>query len=111
MRPSRFILSVALLATAVTASAHELTIGGSRWCIRKNGIVAAIDLDSSLLAKIKGLDGRIQDLEPRSEEELQQISTAVLQPYIDRNLAITVNGATRLARVDRLVKAGGAWQI
>ncbi len=111
MRPSRFILSVALLATAVTASAHELTIGGSRWCIRKNGIVAVLDLDSSLLAKINGLDGRIQDLEPRSEEELQQISTAVLQPYIDRNLAITVNGATRPARVDRLVKAGGAWQI
>jgi hypothetical protein len=111
MPRTRALLSTLLLAAALPASAHDVTLGGSRWCLARDGIVATIDLDSSLLSRIGGIGAADRDLESRSETELKEIAGAVLQPYVDARLTVRVNGAAWPARVDRLAKAGGVWQI
>ncbi len=111
MRQPRLMLAVLSLATTAPAAAHDLTMGGSRWCIRNSGIVATIDLDSSLLLRIPGVGRDDEDLESRSEAHWKQVAADVIQPYVDRKLAIAINGAGRRAKVNRVAKAGGLWQI
>src|SRR6266508_1437273 len=111
MRQPRLMLAVLSLATTAPAAAHDLTMGGSRWCLRNSGIVATIDLDSSLLLQIRGVGRDDEDLESRSEAQWKQVAAEVIQPYLDGKLTVAINGAGRRAKVDRVVKAGGLWQI
>jgi hydrogenase/urease accessory protein HupE len=111
MRFARLVLSTLLLAGAAPAAAHDTTIGGSRWCIGKDWIVGIIDLDRSLLTRIPGVDGDGPDLDSRTEAQLAELARGVLQPYVDRKLAVAIGGAVRSARVQRVVPAGSVWQI
>jgi hydrogenase/urease accessory protein HupE len=112
MRPRalRAAVSALLLCMAVPAAAHDMTVGGSRWFLGRDGIIATIDVDASLIGRIQGLDEARLDLDARSEAQLAQFTKDVLQPYVDRKLEVEIGGSRRPAHVDRLVKAG-PWQI
>jgi hydrogenase/urease accessory protein HupE len=110
MRALRLASCTLLLAASVPAAAHDMTVGGSRWFVGKDGIVATIDLDASLVGKIRGVEEARLDLDARSETELAQFAAEVVQPYVDRKLTIEIGGSRRPVRVDRIVKSG-PWQI
>lgn len=92
------------LLIAVSVSAHDLTMGGSRWCFGKNSITANIDLGPSLLAQIQGIKEGQYDLASSSDEQLRQIAADIIQPYINKKLSITVNDAAYPVKVIKLVR-------
>jgi hydrogenase/urease accessory protein HupE len=98
------LITVFLLLTAVPVHAHNLPLGGSRWCLQKNGIVATIDLNQTLLSEINEVKEGHYDLAASSDKQLQQIATDIIQPYISKKLSITVNGKTYPVKVDKLVR-------
>jgi hydrogenase/urease accessory protein HupE len=95
-----------LLVTAVPAHCHNLPMGGSRWCLGKNGIIANIDLNQNLVSEIKGVKEGHFDLESSSDEQLRRIAAEILQPYINRRLTLSVNGRAYPVTVDKLVRNG-----
>jgi hydrogenase/urease accessory protein HupE len=109
MRP-RATLCALLLCLSAPAAAHDMTVGGSRWFLGRDGLVATIDVDASLIGRIQGLDEARLGLDARSDAQLAQLAKDVLQPYVDRKLEIEIGGSRRPVHVDRLVKAG-PWQI
>ncbi len=106
--PSRklflFVLTVLILLVTVPVSAHDLPMGGSRWCFGKNNLVANIDLKPSLFAEIKGIKEGHYNLDSISDEQLRQIAADIIQPYINKKLSITVNDKTYPVKVTRVVK-------
>jgi hydrogenase/urease accessory protein HupE len=98
------IITALFLSIAATVSAHELTMGGSRWCFGKNSITANIDLGQSLLAQIPGIKEGQYNVAASSADQLQQIATDIIQPYISRKLSITVNDETYPVKVIKLVR-------
>src|SRR5208337_515930 len=92
-----------LLITTVPVSAHDLPMGGSRWCFGNNNLVANIDLRPSLFAEIKGIKEGHYDLNSISDIQLQQIATDILQPYINKKLSITVDDKTYPVKVTKIV--------
>jgi hydrogenase/urease accessory protein HupE len=99
---SLFVLLFLLLA--VPAFAHDITVGASKWCFGKSGIIATIDLNSALIAEIKGGASGPYNLGAGSDRELQQAAAEVIQPYIDKRLSITVNDKVYPVKVTRLVR-------
>ena len=97
--------TVFLLLTAVPAHSHNLPLGGSKWCLRTNGLVARIDLNQGLLSDIRELKEGQYDLAAHSDTQLQQMAADILQPYINKKLSVTVNGKTYPVKVDRLVRS------
>jgi hydrogenase/urease accessory protein HupE len=75
-------------------------MGGSRWCFGRNRIVANIDLGPSLLQFIKGM----KPVEGLSDDQMRQVATEILQPYLDEKLSVTEDGKAYPVKVDRLVK-------
>ena len=104
-------VTVLLLLSTVPVSAHDLPLGGSRWCFGKNNIVGNIDLKEPLLLAIKGIKERHYDLDSISDGQLQQIANDVIQPYIDKKLTITVNNRNYPLKVNKIVKNGGMFTI
>jgi hydrogenase/urease accessory protein HupE len=107
MQLRKLLLSVItglLLLITVPVSAHDLPMGGSRWCFGKNNIVGNIDLRPSLLAEIKGIKEGHYDLDSLSDKQLQQIASDILQPYIDKKLSITVDDKTYSVKVNKVVR-------
>jgi hydrogenase/urease accessory protein HupE len=106
LRKRRYLtlITACLLLIAVPVHSHNLPVGGSKWCLGKNGIVANIDLNQNLLSEIHGVKERHYDLASTSDQELQHIATEIIQPYINKKLSITVNGKTYPVKVDRLVR-------
>ena len=49
------LITLFFLLTAVPAHSHNLPMGGSRWCLGKNGMIANIDLNQNLLSEINGV--------------------------------------------------------
>src|ERR1039457_2107028 len=97
--------TVFLLLTAVPAHSHNLPLGGSKWCLRTNGLVARIDLNQGLLSDIRELKEGQYDLAAHSDTQLQQMAADILQPYLNKKLSVTVNGKTYPVKVDRLVRS------
>jgi hydrogenase/urease accessory protein HupE len=110
-RPLLFIITVLFLSISVPVSAHNLPMGGSRWCFGKNTIVGNIDLGPSLLAEIKGIKEGHFDLDLLSDEQLQHIAADILQPYIDKKLSITVDGKTYPVKVNKVVRNGNLYTV
>ena len=111
MNRSRLLLVAALLSLSGPVLAHDLPMGGSRWCIGPNRITAAIDLDTSLLERIEGVREAISSLQPAPVAALPPRAVAAVQHDLDRTLTITVNGAARPAHVERIVKPDDVWQV
>jgi hydrogenase/urease accessory protein HupE len=105
-----FITGLFLLIT-VPVSAHNLPMGGSRWCFGKNTIIGNIDLGPSLLAEIKGIKEGHFDLDALSDGQLQRIAADILQPYIDKKLSITADGKTYPVKVTKVVRNGNIYTI
>src|SRR5208337_3941566 len=97
------ICLIAVLLTTVPVSAHDLPIGGSRWCFGKNNIVGNIDLKIPLLMEIKGIKEGHYNLESISDNQLHQIAADILQPYINKKLSITVDDKKYPVKVTKLV--------
>lgn len=95
----------------VPVSAHNLPMGGSRWCFGKNNIIANIDLPASLLAEIKGIKEGHYELDSLSDEKLQQITTDVIQPYINKKLFITVDDTKYPIKVNKIVRNGNLYTL
>lgn len=103
-RLSLILIALCLLFTAVASHAHYLAVGGSKWCVRKSGLVARIDLNEGLLSEIKEIKEGQYGLYSRSNSQLQQIATDILQPYINKKLSVTVNSKTYPVKVDKLTR-------
>jgi hydrogenase/urease accessory protein HupE len=97
-------VAILVLLIAVPVSAHDLPMGGSRWCFGKNKIIANIDLRMSALAEIKGIKEGHYDLDSLSDKQLQQIAAEILQPYINKKLSITVDNKRYPVKVDKVVR-------
>jgi hypothetical protein len=104
-------LAVVLLAGAAPAFAHDLPMGGSRWCFGRNRIVANIDLGVALLQTIKGMKEWRDPGDSLSDGQMHQVVTEILQPYLDEKLSVREDGKAYPVKVDRLVKSGDTYTI
>ena len=104
-------LAVMLLAGVAPAFAHDLPMGGSRWCFGRNRIVANIDLGVALLQTIKGMKEWRDPGDSLSDGQMHQVVTEVLQPYLNEKLSVTEDGKAYPAKIDRLVKSGDTYTI
>ena len=104
-------ITVLLLLISFPVSAHNMAVGGSRWCFGKNGIIGTIDLSPSLLSEIKGIKEGRYDLDSISDIQLQQIAGDILQPYVDKKLTITVNDTKYPVKVAKIVRSGTLFSI
>lgn len=110
-KPLLLLITVLFLFLSIPVSAHNLPIGGSRWCFGKNTIIANIDLGPSLLAEIKEIKAGHYDLDAISDEQLLHIATEILQPYINKKLSITVDGKAYPVKVNKVVRNGNLYTI
>src|SRR5208283_2000257 len=104
-------ITVLFLLTTVPVSAHDLPLGGSRWCFGSNHIVGNLDLKPPLLMEIKGIKEGHYNLDSISDEQLRQIAADIIQPYINKKLSITVNDKTYPVKVNKVVRNGGLFTI
>lgn len=91
-----------LAALAPPAHAHNEMMAGTKWFFGKNGIVAVVEFAPSLLAEMKGIKGGHYLIESCSDEQFQRVVTDVIQPYLDRNLSISVDDKVYPAKVTRV---------
>lgn len=81
-----------------------MPLGGSKWCVGKNGIIATIDLTEALFSELPGMKEKHYDFASGAEGQLQQIAREFVQPYIDKKITVSVNGKTYPVKVDKLVR-------
>lgn len=105
------VIAAIVLLTALPVSAHDMVVGASKWCFGKNSIVATIELNSSLMAQMKGMKEGGYNPGASSDRQLQEIATNVVQPYINNKLSISVNNKALFAKVNRIVREHGLWRI
>lgn len=113
----KFLLNilVSLLFTfffSAPVSAHNDTMAASRWFIGNDRIVAVMEIGPAVLAQVKGIQEGRYLIETCTEKELQEVVTKILQPYLDRNLTVSVNGKpypVQLTRLDR--KSDLMWDL
>ncbi len=103
--------TVLCLFLTVPAFAHNLPMGGSRWCFGKNAIVANLDLSPSLLAEIKEIKEGHYDFDSISDEQLQHIVAGILQPYISKRLSIAIDDKPYPVKVGKAVRNGNIYTI
>lgn len=103
-KKSCVLAAVLFISIAAPASAHNLPMGGSRWSFGSNSILGFVDLKSSLISEIKAIKEGHYDLDTVSGEQLQQIATDIIQPYVNTRLSIVVNDKTYPVRVEKLLR-------
>lgn len=107
-----FFLTALFLSTTVPASAHDISMGASRWCFGKDNIVGVIELGPSLMEKVKGIKEGGYDLASCSDKELRQIATDIIQPYLNAKLSISINGKVSPVNVAKIEVAENVfWKI
>lgn len=99
-----FVITLSLLLVAGPVSAHNLPMGCSWWAFSKNDIVAAMDFKPDLFSEIKGIKEGHYDLDSISTEQLEQIATDIIQPYINKRLTVSVCDKTYPVKVSKIVK-------
>ncbi len=105
------ILIASFLLIATPVYAHDLNIGGSRWAIGKDRILLAIDLDPSLFQKIKGIKELGLDLDDLKGEQLREMTTGIIQPYINEKLSVSVDGRSYPIKAVKIEREGILWKI
>jgi len=98
------VLSALSLLVAGQASAHDITIGASRWCFGTNYIVGNIDLNAALLTAIKGVKEGKYSLDAMTDKELRQLEADVVQPYLDKRLSVSVNDKAYPVKATKIVR-------
>ncbi|WP_373231447.1 HupE/UreJ family protein [Cohnella sp.] len=86
-------------------------MGGSKWYLGKNHIQSAIELDSSLFTQIRGIKDGGYDLDSLTNVQLRELTTGIIQPYINEKLSVFVNDQSYPVKVDRLERDGALWTI
>jgi hypothetical protein len=106
-------LSIAVPASAISrTSEEENDVGNSRWSFSKDGIRGAVILNSFVFSQIKPIADGNYNLAAPSDEQLQQLATHIIQPYLDKKLSVTVNDKTCSLKVNKLVRASdGVYMI
>lgn len=92
--------------------AHTDNMAASSWFFGRDNIVAVIEFGPAVLAEMEGIRGGDCLIETCSEEQLRELVTKVIQPYIDRNLSVSVNDRSypvKVTRIDR--KTPLFWQL
>ena len=105
------VVVAVLLAGGASASAHDLPMGGSRWCFGPGRLVANLDLPLALLEQIKGVKEWHGGPSALSDSELQELSARILSPYVADRLAVTVDGRRIPLEVDRLTSNGNVYTL
>jgi len=93
-------------------SAHNDMMAASRWFFGNDRIVVVMELGPAVLAEIQEIKDGHYFIETCSQDELQEVMTTVIQPYLDRNLSVSVNDKrypVKLTRIDR--KSDIGWDI
>lgn len=108
-RLSTLFLVTLSLFIAAPSFAHDMNMGGSKWYLGKNHIKSAIELDSTLFGQISGI--KEQDHESLTDVQLRELTTGIIQSYINEKLSVFVNDQSYPIKVDRLEKVGSIWKI
>ena len=96
--------AVFMLGSVLPDSKFKTPLGGSKWCLGKQGIIATIDLNEPLLGEIRGMKQKNYNYATGSEIELQKMATEFLQPYVNEKITVAVNGTRYPVKVDRIVR-------
>ncbi|MBO7744489.1 HupE/UreJ family protein [Paenibacillus sp. MWE-103] len=105
-------LGIALLLFAATpVFAHDLYLGSSKWAFGKDRILSTIEFDPGLFEQIKGIKELGYDLDHLTEEQLRDLTTKVIQPYIDEKLSVSINDRVYPEKVVKLEREGTLWKI
>jgi hydrogenase/urease accessory protein HupE len=92
--------------------AHNDMMAASRWFIGSDRIVVVMELGPAVLAEIRGIKEGHYPIETCSQHELQEVVSRVIQPYLNRNLSVSVNGKSYPVKVTRLDrKSDIGWDI
>jgi hydrogenase/urease accessory protein HupE len=86
-------------------------LGGSKWRFGNDRILAAIELGASLFPEIRGIRETGYNLDSLTEEQLKRITDDIIQPYITKNLSISVNNKPHPVKVYKTVLEGTLWRI
>ncbi|CAI6083271.1 HupE/UreJ family protein [Cohnella sp. JJ-181] len=100
-----------LLCATPSALAHDMYIGGSKWAFGKDRILSTIELDPALFQEIRGIKELGYDLDHLTADQLQKMTTEVIQPYIDEKLSVSVNGRSYPEKVVKIEREGTLWKI
>lgn len=98
------VIALLFLSIAAPLRAHDLPLGTSRWAFGNNTITACIDFKPLLFAELKAIKEGHYDVHAISDEQLRQIATDIMQPYVNKRLSIIVNGKTYPIKVSKLTK-------
>lgn len=110
-RLASLILIASFLLIATPVFAHELNLGGSKWSIGKDRILFTIELGSSLFPQISGIKELGPDLDSLTGEQLREMASGIIQPYINEKLSVSVNDRSYPVTVDRIEREGTLWKI
>ncbi|WP_081417655.1 HupE/UreJ family protein [Paenibacillus sp. Soil522] len=105
------ILIASFLFIASPAFAHELNLGGSKWVVGKDRILAAIELGPPLFQQIRGIKELGPDLDSLTDEQLREMATGIIQPYINEKLSVSVDDRSYPVKVDKIEREGTLWKI
>lgn len=97
-----FAIMISLFLTAVSVSAHDVPMAGSRWSFSKTGIFAEIDLKPVLFAAIKPIKAGDFDISTIPADAFADVARDMIQPYINERLSISVNDKQYPVKVDKL---------
>ncbi len=103
-KPLSFIFLILFLFIAVPVSAHNMPMGGSRWCFGKNSLTAIMEFNPLLFGDIKGVKEAGYNPEALSPEQLPNIAASALQPCVNDKLSLSVNGTTYPLKVTKLTR-------
>lgn len=110
-RLASLILIASFFFIATPAFAHELNLGGSKWAIGKDRILFTIELGPSLFPQIRGIKEFSQDLDKLTDEQLREMATGIIQPYINEKLSVSVDDRSYPVKVDKIEREGTLWKI
>ncbi|CAM4426465.1 hypothetical protein FHS16_003710 [Paenibacillus endophyticus] len=105
------ILIVFIFSGGSHVSAHDMYLGGSKWAIGKDRILSTIELDPALFQEIRGIKGLKYDLDNLTNEQLYEIETKIIQPYINEKLSVSVNNRSYPIKVEKIEREGTFWKI
>jgi len=88
----------------VPVSAHDILMGGSEWNFSKTGLSATIDVYAYLLGQIQEIQSKNYDLHSCSDKQMQQITSDIIQPYMDKKLILSVNDKVYPIKILKIVK-------
>lgn len=102
--PKMLILCLVPLAllSAVPVSAHNMTVGFSKWCFGKNFILVRVDLDSFLIAQMNGIKEGHYNPDTVSEKRLRKMAAEVIEPYINKKLLLTLDDRLYHLHIDKI---------